>query len=88
MGCKSDLSPIGIPVHQMRDGQMAVIIQWDGDTCTVGKVVQRYIDCLVVLGEYSGHSFDQICKSSGNEKHRVQLLNDGDVIQIDEIVAK
>lgn len=92
MGCKSGLSSTDIFVQQMRDGQMAVVTQWCGDTCTIGKVVQRCADRLIVLGEHSGRSFDTVqfatkCTAPGNENCRVRLLEVGDVIQIDKIVS-
>lgn len=49
-----------IPVHEMKDGQIGVITDWDGSTYNNGKVVQRYGLDLIQLGKPSGDSWRQV----------------------------
>lgn len=42
--------------RQMEDGQIGVIRKWN-DEDQIGKLVQKYKEQLIVLGERSGQSF-------------------------------
>ena len=86
MGCKTDLSDQDVRLGQMKCGQIGVVTYWGNVLDSpVGKVVQRFEDNLIVLGEQSGS-----CYSSGiwlAKSCRVRLLGPGDSIQIEEIVS-
>lgn len=48
-----------ISVFDMKDGDVAVIRQWDtSNTNYVGRIVQRYGDDLITLGAPSGNGWD------------------------------
>ena len=49
-----------IPVQQLLDGQMAVIHKWGSCSKALGRVVQRYKDDLIVLGEPWGKCYQDI----------------------------
>ncbi len=88
MGCVAVPSLLGIPVTEMKCGQIGVIIKWGSvDNENVGKVVQRYGNILIVLGEHSGLCFDQIF-STECKNYRVRLLYSGNTIKIENIILE
>lgn len=66
----------GIRVHDMKDGQLAVVIS---DQYS-GRVVQRYNDYLISVGMGSGSSWTTIFVSGS--AMRVRLLEVGEMIEV------
>lgn len=82
---KSD-RPSDICVDDMKDGNIAVITKW-GNTDYIGRVVQRYNDSLICVGNYSGKGwgdyFNPSRKSIRNEKYCVRLLEPGEELVVE-----
>jgi len=70
-----------IPVYDLKDGQIAVIIDWDYQGY-VGRIVQRYEDILVTLGRSNGSAFTTAL-TNRNEKLRVRVLEPGTLLEIE-----
>lgn len=66
----------------MKDGELAVMVSWSGPDDPIGSVVQRYRDCLVVLGLHIGLSYPSVCYSQPpkNDRVRVALLNKREIL--------
>ncbi len=79
----SEPGPKNIHVHAMKDGQIAVIVDW---SCAgnVGKFVQRYGDALVSLGEHDGASWPNLFSNGVTlmDSCQVRILKPGTVIEI------
>lgn len=71
----------GIPAQMMEDGQIGVIISWSTGSY-LGKIVQRYKDNLVSLGEESGQSWSNWFDGRKAEDCRVRLLTKKDLLQL------
>lgn len=65
-----------IPMNQMVDGQLAVVIDKPEYGKYTGKVVQRFDNHFVVIGERYGLSWDSGCSLP------VRLLQPGELIEI------
>lgn len=76
--------PRGICAKDMKDGDVGVITAWTYGLY-IGRVVQRYKDCLICLGTKSGNGWGEYFKSSHrNEEDRVRLLVPGDELIVEE----
>lgn len=87
-------NPPGISVQAMCDGDVAIITQWgtvpDHTTDHVGKVVQRYNDSLIVLGQTAGKSWPglfkpfevQVSIDISWDDCRVRVLDKGTILEI------
>jgi hypothetical protein len=69
-----------IKASEMRDGQIGVIHEHAASY--VGRIVQRYNNILIVIGEDSGHAFPSLLGSSAAEGVKIRLLEAGDTIEI------
>jgi len=80
---------VEIPVHNMKDGDIGVITSWSMPDYH-GRVVQRYKDNLITLGEQSGQSFPGLLSHPALEhtKCRVRLLQPGDTITLEKPKVK
>lgn len=67
-----------IPVKQMADGQIGVIVSCPHNEY-LGRVVQRYSGSLVCIGRECGHSWSSV---SGNDDFRVRILPPGTLLEI------
>lgn len=69
----------------MKDGDVAIIVKWGSVTAYLGKIVQRYENKLVVIGEDSGHSFDTVLTSkfANDEDYVVRILQRGEELVVD-----
>lgn len=78
---KSDIS-----INDMRDGQIGVITRWGNHDEYLGRVVQRYGDSLITLGQCYGRGFYRpIGIESANEgKLRVQILENGTLLRLED----
>ena len=66
---------VGIPVRNLRDGQIARIVEWDtSPQLYVGRTVQRFRDALITVGESSDRSWNNIAQPDGC---RVIVVPDG-----------
>lgn len=68
-----------IPVCDLQDGHLGVIVAWDGSDEYIGKIVQRYDKSLVCIGAESGDGWST-CPT--NTMCRVEVLHVGTVIEI------
>ncbi len=68
---------------KMADGDLAVIVRWDGgiNKETVGCLIQRYKDTVVLLGRPYGSSYTTALGNSCSLY--VRLLKPGDKIVVD-----
>jgi hypothetical protein len=66
-------------VSKMKDGDIAVIRQWPGVEDYNGRIVQRYRDTLVCLGEPSGQSW---VPTIDKLKGKVEILKSGTLLEI------
>ena len=57
-----NINPDAIPVQSMRDGQLAEIVESSSPEY-IGKVVMRYDNILISVGEPVGQSWTTILKS-------------------------
>ena len=64
-----------ICVNEMKDGEIAVIIEWDSVIKNIGKVVMRYGDDLYPIGGKEGDVWPNMFGANRNEKLRVRVLN-------------
>lgn len=76
----------GIPVTEMKDGDLAVILHWNDVKERVGKVVQRYGDHLIIIGmeNWTGwrNLYGSVKKDFDYNNCYVRLLEDGDELVI------
>ncbi len=84
MPCKIyDSSDDSIHPKYLQDGEIAEIVLWSNNNFDpVGKIVQRFEDKLIVLGELSGNSYATVCHCNNNEEVRVRILKPGERIVI------
>ena len=68
---------------EMRDGEIGVIVKWEPDNY-IGRIVQRYNDILITIGEPTGKAFPDICRySTGTTSScKVRILEKGEKIVI------
>ena len=73
-----------IPVMEMNDGQLAVIVQWDNDSNYNGIIVQRWRDHLIILGGKDGwgNLFVSGNAYAINSKCRVRILQPGELLEV------
>lgn len=80
---KSEIAD-GVPVSEIRDGDIAIILEWAGASCHYGKIVQRYKDSLITLGEASGEGWSNGFKKWEDRKDLlVRILPKGTELVID-----
>jgi hypothetical protein len=70
-----------IKASEMKDGQIGVIHE---HSCPdyLCRIVQRYKEVLIAIGESAGHVILSIPGSSAAESVKIRLLEAGDTIQI------
>lgn len=96
MGCIINKKSDGVPLSELKDGEMAQIVSWPKDGYTdndmIYKIIQRYDNCIVVLGECAGKGYASLLGVCGSNRpgpnYRVNILENGDTIKIEEIVTK
>jgi len=71
---------VGTPVYNMKDGQIAEIVQWSYGEA-IGKIVQRYGKILIVLGGEKGKAFTTVLDEI-RENCRVRILPGGTTLEI------
>ena len=75
-----------IPVRNMRDGQIAEIIQWDG-TKELGRIVQRVGENLICIGFGYGEVWKNVFGNSAfadDDDSRVRILKNGETLIIED----
>lgn len=70
-----------VHIRDMEDGQIGEIVKWGSIDHYIGRIVQRYRDILVTIGENSDHSFD-VAINRGGENLMVRLLEPGEELRI------
>jgi len=76
--------PDSIPVTAMKDGDVAVIVQWDCGPYA-GRIVQRYKDSLICLGAISGAgwgTYFAFRSNVDNTNCRVRILESGETLVV------
>lgn len=74
-----------IPVTDMRDGQIAIIVAHQTNPNYIGRVVQHYGDTLITIGGKKEYSWSNpFANKSVGEIMRVRLLEKGEHIIIEE----
>ena len=73
-----------IAPNQLEDGQIGVIRECEGMTCHTDKVVQRYGDNLLELGQPFGHQWSDMCRRESGTTMKIEVLPVGSLIEITE----
>jgi hypothetical protein len=71
----------GICIHDMKDGDIGEVVGWPVG-CYIGRIVQRYGKCLLVIGSQSGDGWGPIFDAPRNEDRRVRILEPGEILEI------
>lgn len=80
----SEPTPEGIPIDQLSEGQLGVIVEWNTSPHYKGRVVQRFGSHLISVGMASGYGWPDFFRDKHLfEKLRVRVLPKGTVIEID-----
>lgn len=68
----------------MKDGDVAEVINWLGDGMDPGTVVQRYGDALIVIGARRGECYPTIFTAASSElcNCKVMILPPGSAIML------
>lgn len=64
-----------IPVSEMRDGQIAVIVKWGNIISVIDLIVQKHKKGLVSIGLETSCGWTNV--SETNEENRVKILKNG-----------
>jgi len=70
-----------VQVGEMKCGQIAIIVRWSL-SIYVGRIVQRYENKLVTLGEDAEKSWSCFESLEKNSKLRVRILPKGTIIEL------
>jgi len=77
-----------VPVRTLKEAQLAVITTWETDTSVLGKVVTRWGNDLILLGEGRSKSYstfftkDESITAKDNANYRVKLLEHGTILEV------
>lgn len=71
-----------IPVMEMNDGQLAVIVQWGNESSYNGIIVQRWRDHLIIIGESDCWSNIYKPGCGLSEDCRVRILQPGELLEV------
>ena len=75
-----------VHVSEMEDGDIAIITKWEVKNY-VGRVVQRYKNYLLTLGEDSGSGWGKFFNNKGmnnNYDDYVRILKKGEILIVGE----
>jgi len=72
-----------IPVSYLRDGEIAVIVEIPGRPQYIGKLLQRYYDHLVLLGEPGNLGWSRGAVTC-DETFRVRRISAGAILRVAE----
>ena len=75
---------VDISVYEMKDGQIAVITNWEYIPEYVGRIVQRYGNSLISIGMDCGKTWPGCFNEKPDNAYRVRLLKPGETITIVE----
>ncbi len=86
----SEVRPLDIPSHEMRDGAIGVITKWGPHGQYIGKVVKRFGDHLVSLDSTAGRGngwqgwFEtEVCLDKNDDNpYRIRILPVGTKLEI------
>ena len=68
-----------ISVWDMKDGQVAEIIEWHSPSA-IGQVIQRYDDKIIFIGQTWGKAYDTLLQTKDQGKNIVRILPKGSKI--------
>lgn len=73
-----------IPIHYMKDGDVAEIVQSSISALEIGTVVQRFGDQIILIGKHSEVSYPRLVYASAKNKTKicVKILPKGTLIQL------
>jgi len=72
-----------IPVCEMQDGDIGMIVNWHHIYNYVGRIVQRYGCHLITLGQDHTHSWPEYFNyQTSDEEYRVRILKAGEILKI------
>ena len=71
-----------IAAHDMKDGDVAIIVEWNTMNCYKNKIVQRYGQHLAVLGTSKGNSWPSFFDKPKDNRLRVRLLEKDEILVI------
>lgn len=73
--------PLDICVKDMNDGDLGVVTKWNNDWY-IGKIVQRYNERFIVVGETSDNAYTSLLDSKNPENFRVRPLIKGETLTV------
>ena len=68
------------PVRDMKDGEIGVVTQWNGNNSLNGRIMQRYENILMLLQKESSESYSSIPE---HDYFRVRILQKGEILIIE-----
>lgn len=68
-----------VSVSDMKDGDIGVMTDIGIDYYS-GRIIQRYEDDLIVVGEHSDRSLKDFFKQKNNPDRKTRLFNDGEIL--------
>lgn len=71
-----------IPLKKMKDGDVAEVMFWPNEPFMTSKVIQRYKDIIIILGEDSGQSYPGILGTERSATIKVNILTEGTILEI------
>lgn len=81
MGLKFEIGPsYGVLCREMKDGDVARVLEWYLDTC-ISQIVLRHGNDLIFLGETKESTIENFFSDIENEHHafyKVKILGKGD----------
>ena len=70
-----------VSISEMKCGDIAEIVDWNGYEDNRGVLIQRYKDCLIAIGCSARHGYSTAFETSA-EKLLVRILPKGTTIRI------
>ena len=71
----------GICVYDMKDGDIGEIVDWPIEQY-IGRIVQRYKNCLLIVGQDSRKGWSEIFDRPHDNHCRIRLLQPGEMLEI------
>ena len=78
---RKENDPMTINMHDMEDGDIGEIINWNVHDY-IGRIVQRYGQHLLSVGQRSGKGWAGMFNAQRDENRRVRILEPGEVLEI------
>jgi hypothetical protein len=72
-----------IPLKDMKDGQIGVIVDWPDEKQYKGDIVMRYGNDLIVVGMAEVYGWHGIFENNSPNENRVRLLHNDEPLYVD-----